>query len=119
FNHEQGTSGEEGTHGGMGAFANSYNVHGGVSLDGEGFTTAATADYTIARSGSRLSLGPTLMDHGTSSSYSAVYSLYNRNYGVREDFVVLRAERDFEIQRVGTVNVGLQSQIPLASQFNE
>lgn len=118
FNTEQGTPGEEGSNR-AGAFANSYNVHGGISLNGERFTSAATADYTIARSGTRTSLGATLMDHGTSSSYSAVYSVYDRNYGTREDFVVLRAEKDFRIERIGSVNLGLQAQVPLASQFNQ
>lgn len=119
YNNQRGTPGEEGDQGGVHVFGNTYNVHGGISYDGERFTTALTGDYTIARSGSRTALGATLMDHGTNSSYSAVYSLYDRNYGTREDFIILRAERDFEIQRMGTVNVGVESRMPLANNFNE
>ncbi len=119
FNNERGDVGQDGSDGGVHAFANTYNVHGGISYDGDRFTTALTGDYTIARSGTRTALGATLMDHGNSSSYSAVYSLYDRNYGTREDFVILRAERDFEIQRMGTVNVGLESRIPIANDFNQ
>ncbi|MBH48860.1 MAG: hypothetical protein CME71_11895 [Halobacteriovorax sp.] len=119
FNTQQGTSGESGDYGGITAFSNSYNIHGGVSWNGDRFTTAATADYTIARSGTRSSLGATLMDHESNASYSAVYSVYDRNFGRREDFIVLRAEKDFRIERIGTVNLGVQSTIPLASQFDQ
>lgn len=119
FNNQRGTPGENGSNGGVFSFANSYNIHGGVSFDSENFTTSATAEHTIMRSGTRTSLGATLMDHGRSSSYSAVYSLYDRNYGVREDFVVIRAERDFVIERAGTLNIGGQVQVPLADDFNQ
>lgn len=118
-NNQRGTPGESGDDGGITPFANSYNVHGGISWDGDRFTTAATADYTIARSGTRTSLGATLMDHESNSSYSAVYSVYDRRYGIREDFVVIRAERDFQINRVGTVNVGAGIQVPISNDFNE
>lgn len=119
YNNERGTPGEDGSQGGIHAFANSYNVHGGISYDGERFTTALTGEYTIARSGSRSAIGTTIMDQETNSSYSAVYSVYNRNYGTREDFIILRAERDFEIQRMGTVNIGLESRLPVANDFNQ
>ena len=119
FNSERGTPGEDGDYGGVGAFANSYNIHGGISWDGDRFTPAITSEHTIARSGTRTSLGTSLMDHGMNSSYSAVYSVYDRNYGKREDFVVFRAEKDFVIEKVGEVNVGFESQAPLADNFNE
>tara|TARA_R110000868_G_scaffold159516_1_gene388386 strand:- start:2559 stop:4370 length:1812 start_codon:yes stop_codon:yes gene_type:complete len=119
FNTQQGTSDQAGDYGGITAFTNSYNIHGGVSWSGDRFTTAATADHTIARSGTRTSLGATLMDHESNASYSAVYSVYDRNFGRREDFIVLRAEKDFRIERIGTVNLGLQTNIPLADDFNQ
>lgn len=119
YNNERGTPGQDGSSGGIHAFANSYNVHGGLSYDGERFTTALTGEYTIARSGSVSSIGASVMDHQSNASGSAVYSVYNRNYGTREDFIILRAERDFEIQRMGTVNIGLESRLPVANDFNQ
>ncbi len=119
YNNERGEDGEQGSDGGIHAFANTYNVHGGISYNGDRYTTALTGDYTIARSGSRTAIGATMIDNVSNSSYSAVYSLYDRNYGTREDFVILRAEKDFEIQRMGTVNVGFESRIPIASDFEK
>lgn len=59
------------------------------------------------------------MDHRDNASYTAVYSVYDRRYGVRKDFVVIRYERDFEIDRVGTLNVGAGVQTPLARDFTQ
>ena len=58
------------------------------------------------------------MASNLASRLSNIYD-YDRNYGFREDFIVLRAEKDFQIDRVGTVNLGLESQIPLVDNFNE
>ncbi len=119
FNNEQGTSGEAGNDGGYTPFVNSYNVHGAVSWQGDRLSLSATGDHTIARSGTRTAIGTMVMDHNNEASYSAVYSVYNRTYGTREDFLVLRAEKDFQINRVGTMNVGVQGQLPLSQDFNQ
>lgn len=119
FNNQRGTLGANGDNGGVTPFANSYNVHGGISWDGDRFTTALTGEHTIARSGSRTSFGAILMDKEGEVSYSAIYSHYDRDYGIREDFLVLRAEKDFVIQKVGRVNIGLEAQMPIADDFNE
>lgn len=119
FNNEQGTPGQNGSDGGYTPFVNTYNVHGGVTWDGDRMSLSGTGEYTIARSETRTALGVRAIDNTNNASYSAVYSVYNRTYGTREDFLVLRAEKDFEIQRVGTVNLGLQGQVPLAQNFNQ
>lgn len=104
---------------GTGLYVNKYIVQGGASWENDRYIASANSNVIISKTEKQMTVGAGIKNKQTSTSCEALYSVYDRNFGTREDFIVTRCQKDFGIKRVGKVSVDTHARIPLSEQYKD
>ena len=104
---------------GFGVYVDRYVIEAGASYDSGRVIASTRANMVITNleKQSSFSLGAT--DKDSTTSCETVYSVYDRNYGIREDFMISRCSRNVSIQRLGTVAFDANSRVALNNDRKE
>ena len=92
-----------------------YIVGGGVSWENDRVVVSGNTDVIISKLEKQYIVGAGIKDKKQSTSCQAMYSVYERAYGRREDYIVSRCQKDFNIQKIGNVSVDFSMQNALSN----
>lgn len=98
-----------------------YEVHGGVEFTRGRITTAAESRMIIAKGLTTTSTGGAVKIDGEKldSQISAAYSIYDRGYGIREDYVTSNIGTSYVIDKKGrSVDLNAGVSVPVMDDFN-
>lgn len=107
YNNEQAEDEESGI------YLNRYQFHGGASWENNRLILNGNTSIMVTRLEKQGTISVGLEDKELSFSCQAIYSLYDRNYGSREDYLVSKCSKNFSVQKLGTVSLGAESRISL------
>lgn len=91
----------------------SSTVTAGVGYDGKKYRTTLEMQTEVSHYENRYAVSSTFLNKSANASGSIMYSVYDRGYGQRDDYVLVQAEKNFVFKRVGTVSLGVNAQIPV------
>lgn len=97
----------------FGAYVDRYVVEAGASYDTGRVIASTRANMVITNLERQTSFGVGASDKKSTSSCEAVYSVYDRNYGIREDYLISRCSQNVSINRLGTVAFDVNSRVAL------
>lgn len=109
----------ENENGNVGAYVTRYVVNGGASWENEKYVASANSNIVIAQTEKQMTLGAALKHKKAETSCEAYYSVYDRTYGTREDYIVTKCQKDFGIKRVGKASVDTHARIPLNHDYKD
>lgn len=90
----------------------------GITHEGKKYITTMEAQTDISYFENRYAVSASLLDKSTNSHASILYSVYDRGYGKRDDYVLVQGEKNFSFKKIGTVSIGLNAQVPLDGKYD-
>lgn len=103
----------------LGVYVNRYIVHAGASWENDRLVASADSNMIIATTEKQKTFGAGIKDKKTSTSCQAIYSVYDRSYGSREDYLITKCQKDFSIQRIGQASFDAGSKLSLNQQHKD
>lgn len=98
----------------LGVGIGSTTVTAGVGHMGKKYHTTLEMQTEVSHYENRYAVSSTFLHKSANASGSIMYSVYDRGYGEREDYVLVQAEKNFVFKRVGTVSLGINAQVPVS-----
>jgi hypothetical protein len=98
---------------GVGVYLNRYSIHAGASWDKGRLVASANSNFIIAQTEKQRLFSIGVADKKTETSCEAIYSVYDRKHGSREDFIVTRCNNNFSVQRIGNVSLSTGARVSL------
>lgn len=95
----------------LGVGMGSSTITAGVGYVGKKYLTTLEMQTEISHYENRYAVSSTFLNKSTNASGSIMYSVYDRGYGQRKDYVMVQAEKNFVFKRVGTVSLGINAQV--------
>lgn len=92
---------------------NRHSVRAGASWNGEKVISSIEAQSTTSYFGNNYSVSTSFIGKNNQAEGTVVYSVYDRGHGIREDYVMVKGEKKFSLERVSKVSVGVAAQVPL------
>lgn len=92
---------------------NTHSVRAGASWNGEKVISSIEAQSTTSYFGNNYSVSTSIIGKNNQTEGTVVYSVYDRGHGIRDDYVMVKGEKKFSIERVSKVSVGVAAQLPL------
>lgn len=87
-----------------GVYVTRYNVDAGASWENERLIASVNSNMVLSKTEKQVNTGVGLKDKKTSTSCQAIYSVYDRNYGTSDNYVVSRCSKEVTIEKVGRVS---------------
>ncbi len=103
----------------FGAYVDRYVIEAGASYEGSRIIGTARTNMVITNLERQNSYAIGATDKQSSTSCEAVYSVYDRTFGTREDYLISRCSRSFSVQNLGTVAFDTNSRISLNKDRQE
>lgn len=102
--------------GGAGFYQTSWSLTGGGSVKTGDVDVAVSSEMIVSRTDVQKHVGVTLKDTNDRWRLGAVYSIYDRRYGTREDYIGVEGEKTWSLERVGDISLGASVQTAIAGR---
>lgn len=88
----------------------------GASHEGKKYVSSLEMQTEVSHYENRYSVSTSLFDKTTNSNGSIMYSVYDRGFGQRDDYVLIQGEKYFSFKKVASVSIGVGAQIPISGE---
>lgn len=96
-----------------GIYVNRYSIQAGATWEKGRLVASADTNLILSKTERQAIVGLGITDKKTATSCQAIYSIYDRNYGSREDYLVTKCSKDFSVQRLGKVTIDGSTRVSL------
>lgn len=102
-----------------GVYVTRYVLDTGASWENDRVVASVNSNVIISKTEKQFNNGVGLKDKKADLSCQAVYSVYNRNIGTRDDYIVSRCSKDVSIEKVGRLSLDANTRYGLNENSND
>ena len=102
-----------------GIYVTRYILDTGASWENDRVVASVDSNLIISKTEKQLNTGIGVKDKKTDLSCQAIYSVYNKNFGSRDDYVVSRCSKDVTIEKVGRVSFDANTRYGLSEDAKD
>lgn len=104
---------------GKGIYVTRYNLDAGASWENDRLIASVDSNIIISKTERQWNSGVGLKDKKSDTSCQAIYSVYDRNFGSRDDYIVSRCSKEMSIEKVGRVAFDANAKVGLDDQSRD